>query len=393
MDVDQSKETSSPSKILRYTKPIFTLVKKNPLLFVILMILSVIGIFHSQYLELTKDPTHYQPRQYIDNVLFITDSRLNHDTSPSSLTVRFNYPVDPHDISHFALLTPKIKGKWIADKSDKRELHYTFDKKYRGSYISLYINQGLTNQNNKTLLNNYEKYFSLANNQQREPYARVKTYPAGKPVPLSSDAESISVYKSNAYNLLSFLTYSLPDNEIRGSIYNGNYIQKNIPHTEADKLKSLKINSDENTLTLDSGVYYIEGDKTEPYFIVISSFGVVLRQDDKRVIVGSFNIKDETKIKDQVTFGFYNLHNNVQLLRDFTSSEENMAQPLSYPTRLDVVIGIYKDEVAFIPVELPSSYADIQVSSNLDTDTKMFLYTDRPIYKPGDKVFCQTRFR
>ncbi|MDO8657972.1 MAG: MG2 domain-containing protein [Candidatus Levybacteria bacterium] len=390
--MDNNKNSYKPSllsRVLTFTQPIHQRIKKKPLVVILSLLLIFVAILGHRYSELTKKPAPYQPPNYIGNVLLILNSRLDNETSPSSLILKFNYPVDVHKLSHYFSLTPKILGKWVVDENDKTVIHYKFDKKYKRSNISLYISQGLTSLNNKTLLSDYETYFTLTKKTQYEPYSRIKSFPAGKAIPIYSNADSITIYKSNAYNLLSFLTYSLPEKEKRGSVYDGNYTQSAIKHPATDKLQNLKIDEEKNTILLDPGVYYVENDTNEPYFVVVSSFGVVLRQDDKQVILGVFNINDSTKISDQVTFGFYNLNNGVNLLRDFTYSEENKSQTLVYPTRLDAVIGIYKDEVAFVPVELPSSYADIQVSSNLDTDTKIFLYTDRPIYKPGDKVFVR----
>lgn len=185
------------------------------------------------------------------------------------------------------------------------------------------------------------------------------------------------------------MTYSVENKQYRTTRYDGTYKEESSSHNESDKLKELKIDPDDNTISLNPGIYYVEGDTTKPYYIVVSSFGVLLRQDDKKVYLNAFDVRKGTRIDDGVTFGLYNLENSVSLLKDFTYSSNNNTIPLEYPAKLDVVIGIYKNEVVFIPVEIPNSLADIRVSSNLDETNKIFLYTDRPIYKPGDTVFIK----
>ena len=400
MDSDQNTQqperqpdnvtTATPaSTISSQVLSFFHRIKERPIIVFVLILMAIIGILGFRYMTLSKKSQSNQPLQYFDNVLLVLDAELDKETAPTSIKVRFNNPIDPHEVAHFAAISPRILGKWEADKTDKTVAHYKFDKQYKAIFLVLYVTRGLTSLNNKTLINDYEETFNIGGNTQYGLYSRVKTFPAGKAIPLYSYGDSITIYKSNVQNLLNFLTYSPSDKEKRGSIYDGTYSQKSIQHLESDKLQNIKIDPEENTLSLEPGVYYVEGDTNDPYFIVVSSFGVTLRQDDKQVIVGAFNIADGTKISNGVTFGLYNLTNGVNLLRDFVYSEANNSQPLAYPTRLDVAIGIYNNEVAFVPVEIPSSYADIQVSSNLDTDTKIFLYTDRPIYKPGDTVFIK----
>jgi hypothetical protein len=361
----------------------------NPFIPLVLLLLPLlfINILNARYSHLTKEqPTPTTPR-LVDNVLLITNAYLDSTDNPSSIIVTFNNPVEAHQVAHYFSIAPKIPGEWKQYGNDPNSAQYMFEKKFKGSYLSLYLTQGLTSTNNKALLQDYERTFTT-NYGLYEPYSRVKNVPAGKNVHLFSNGESIKLYRSDAAKLLRYITYELDEKVERGSIYDGTYPETAVEHPTTSQLTNLTINED-NTLTLSPGVYYVEGDSQDPYFVVISSFGTVLRQDDKQVIFGAFDIATGNKITDGVTFGLYNLGEQATLLRDFVYTEKNNSVTLNYPTRLDAVIGIYKDEIAFIPVELPSSYADIRVSSNLDTDAQIFIYTDRPLYKPGDRVFVR----
>ena len=365
----------------------------RPFTIFLTIILFVLGFFGARYIVLKKIQNNNplfsnQIAQYLDNVLIVLGAQLDSKVNPTTLTVRFNNPVDPHELTHFASLSPKIIGEWKVDPTDKTIARFNFKKPYKGQTLWFYIGQGLKSTNNKTLSSDYSTRLVIENNTQYEQYSRVKSFSVGKPIPLYSDSESVAIYKSNAQNLLQFLTYTRAEGITRPSIYDGTFKEASIQHQESDKLQTLNVN-DDDTISLDPGIYYVENDTTKPYFIVVSSFGALLRQDDKKVILYAFNLQNGVRINDTVTFGLYNLENSVNLLRDFAYTENNTSVPFAFPTKLDTVIGIYKNEVVFIPVEIPNSLADIRVNENLDTTSKIFVYTDRPIYKPGDTVFIK----
>jgi len=306
---------------------------------------------------------------------------------PRSLVVQFNHPVDSHLVEHMTLIQPNIGGTWTQDPRNPTIHYYNFKSVFEGKSITLHVAQGLQSTNNKTLLNDYTLTLQKGGNYQQ--YSRVKTYPVGQPILFNSDVTNIKIYRSNAQRLLSFLQYELQKDIPRGSVYDGTYLQEAQPHADADLLREVSKDTETNTVQLDPGVYYVREENQPPFFVVVSTYGATLRQDDKQVLLSTFDVQSGARVREPVTFGLYNLKNGVNLLRDFVYTESETSVPLAYPTRLDAVIGIYKDEVMFIPVEVPTSQAEISVSSNLDTDSKIFLYSDRPIYKPGDTVFIR----
>jgi uncharacterized protein YfaS (alpha-2-macroglobulin family) len=349
------------------------------------LLLAVVAIAESISSKRIRDNARTTEEFGVSNVLYVTRATLDDATNPQAVELKFNHPVDVHALEHAAIIVPKMAGYWQASEADPKIVTYTFEKVFKGKDVSVYIPQGLTSLNNKTLLNDYEKHLATA--RQTQLYGRVNTFPAGKSILLNGDVATTSIYQSNAQELLQFLTYELPEGEGRGSIYDGTFKISQLATANRNKLQNVKQNIEENTVELDPGVYYVVEEFQEPYFIVVSSFGVVLRQDDQQVMLHAFNLQDGSSLNGLVTFGLYNLKDSVNLIRDFVYTPTNTTVPLSYPTRLDTVIGIHNEEVVFIPVEVPSSQADILVSSNLDSDRRVFLYTDRPIYKPGDTVF------
>lgn len=381
----QLKSFKSTLQIIKKDKNAFLLV-------IILFVIAAIFIGYRYSLKFNK----IQPLLKTDlanSELVVLYARPSSYGEPNSFSVRFNSPVDLHDLSHKAAFYPQIKGKWV--NSSYNEYIYYFSGKFKGRELSFYLPEGLKSTDNKVLLSDYEEYFTVNQDIENQEnlsyedkyYPRVKSYAQGTDIPVT-DIDSVSIYRSDSYNLLSFLTYSLSDNSDRGSIYDGTFLNTTFQHNESDRLQNLNFDKVKNTLTLDPGIYYVDHPK-RPYFIVVNSFGVTLRQDDKKLVVAAFNLKDSSRIDDDITFGLYNLKNNVTLISDFVYSGENNFKEIQYPLKLDAVLAIYKNQAAFIPVEILTSAADINVSSNLDTNAQIFLYTDRPIYKPGDTVFVR----
>src|SRR3989338_3500003 len=87
-------------------------IKKHPFIIFILILVAIIGVLGLRYTMLTKESVSEQSPQYFKNVLLVLDAELDSQTAPKSLKVRFNNPVDVHELSHFATFSPIIPGEW-----------------------------------------------------------------------------------------------------------------------------------------------------------------------------------------------------------------------------------------------------------------------------------------
>lgn len=395
--MDNSSQPPWGDKLRNIVSSTLTILKKaakdRPALFLVISLIIILYFFNL-YSKLSNGENPYQNLfTYTSKVLLVFDARLDNKNTPQAVIMRFNYPVSVHELSHKFSISPNIPGKLVADSNEKNVVYYKFTTPYtETTTIGIFITQGLVSENHKTLLNDFETYLTrkpidenTTNYSYQMPNERVQSYTVGKPIPIQYDALHTRIYRSNANELLKFLTYT-SDTKERGSIYSGEYIHNALPYFESQLIKNVKVDKKNESIYLDPGVYYVMNNRG-PYFIIVSRFGVTFRQDDKKVIFGVFDVEKGNKINDRVVFGLYNLKDSVNLLTNHVYSEAENTIPLEYPTKLDAVIGIYHDEVVFVPVEILNSNADINVSSNLDTDYQIFLYTDRPIYKPGDTVF------
>lgn len=366
-------------------------VKEQPriLLFAVLILVDVfLGLWYFGAFDKLATQQFGQEAGYLDKSLRVLSAQIGDGPLPSQVTVQFNYPVDIHSLDHTATFAPNVDGSWEALNESKTTFIYKFDKKFKGTYFSIQINNELMSLDGRRMVREFSQYFNIASNAQYSD-ARVKSFAQGQPIPFIYTENEVSVYKSDAQKLLEYLTYKHTGNNERGSKYEGQFVEKYIEHQESQKITNLAVDIEKNTISLDPGIYFVDDNTSTPYFIVVNTFGAVLRQDDKKIVFGAFNLDTGAKLEGTVTFGLYNLNQKVTRIKDFIYSETNDTVSFAYPDRLDAVIGIYKDEVFFIPVEVYTSSADIKVSSNLETDSQIFLYTDRPIYKPGDTVFVK----
>jgi uncharacterized protein YfaS (alpha-2-macroglobulin family) len=151
----------------------------------------------------------------------------------------------------------------------------------------------------------------------------------------------------------------------------------------------MKSMSEMQTYKLDPGVYYLEAKRDDTVlgtsFLIVNSVGVVARQDDKKVTLTTYDLATNTQSAYPASIGFYNMINgaNQLVVHNYTGFERSFAFDLD--RKLDLLVGTINNETVFVPFGLPQSQADMR-AINLDKTYKLFIYTDRPIYKPADTV-------
>ncbi len=144
---------------------------------------------------------------------------------PSQFTLQFNDTVDIHELDHHVVFAPKVEGKWELDAEDPTQFHYKFDKKFKGTYFSVQVSSGLRSLDGDKMDRAFDQYYIIKDNNPFSQDARVKSFAVGEPIPFIYDVNEVTVYKSNAQKLLSYLTYSLPENVARGSVYDGTFLE------------------------------------------------------------------------------------------------------------------------------------------------------------------------
>ncbi len=116
----------------------------------------------------------------------------------------------------------------------------------------------------------------------------------------------------------------------------------------------------------------------------VSRYGVLLRQDDQRIIVAG---QDLTTGDTGPTFNitFYTLKGAVvgTPQASFSGTAEF---PTKYPLSYDLAVATNGDEVVTVPMNAPATDADIKVTQDLSQHSLIYVTTDRAAYAKGDTV-------
>lgn len=135
------------------------------------------------------------------------------------------------------------------------------------------------------------------------------------------------------------------------------------------------------------GIYFLKaeasGVNTET-FIVVSQNGTIIREDRDDYLFWTQNFQNGQS-QPNVNLAFYNLEKKVTLLRRAQTDSQGLLK-LAKLNDCDLIVATKGDDVQIIPVDIPFS-GKIDRSKfwwGAPKKYKVFVYTDRPIYKPGD---------
>ena len=170
---------------------------------------------------------------------------------------------------------------------------------------------------------------------------------------------------------------------------NGQYLDQPISTASMQIVDQKSIaNGGSITVTQPDGIYLLlAADASGQYgamWLDVSKYGVVLRQDDQKIVVAGQDLTSgATTPTFQITF--FNLQGGVQsvISGSFSGTGEFAA---NYPAPIDVAVATSGGEDVIIPVSAPQTNADIKVVGNLSTQPQIFLTTDRAGYQKGDTV-------
>ncbi len=365
----------------------------------LILIPVLIGSITFVQLGQKNESTQVEESRY----LYITDYRMD---QPKTLKFEFSDPVNLELLQHHFIISPEIEGSLQKDGSGNKKFKFVAKESLpENAYISVTILGGLTSENRKPFIEDY--YMSFDNTTNAESLfskdsvtGKVMSFSADKPVEITvqkytrSPEMTINLYKSDNASLLNFLSYKEVEKGDQYKYTEEQFIRKNIPHQKSNLITTKKITtkSSNEKFNLGPGVYYLEATngKDNIYgasFIIVSKNGVALRQDDKKITLASFNLSNGNKQNTETEAVFYNLKDSPTRIGETKFNEMEREFNIPFSQRVDAALVTIDGETVFIPLKLPLSLADIRARQDLEKTTKIFLYTDRPIYKPGDTVF------
>ena len=325
------------------------------------------------------------------------------NSAKPDIILHFNEAVDAEHAEHFITIDPPVPGQWLPGGTSNILVLTPTQNLPRNSEIEVTVKKGFMSQEGSKLFSDYKFKFYVYYEQDRitlqkgEIEGKVFSFPqsigAKFSVRLIGDytKPNIKVYKASVSDLLNDLTYSLNQEKV----YSAGYKQgefKN-PVIDISKLTLVKeyqeVTSDgQIEFTGPTGLYLFQSFNDDApvntTWVTLNDSGIHFRQDDQDFYLAP---QDLTTGSPQTGFtaNLYTLNDSVQKL-DSLSLDGIAKYHLEYPKRIDLVTVEKGSDVIIIPVGLPDSLAQISVDRNMRTEDKVFLYTDRPIYRKGDKV-------
>lgn len=201
---------------------------------------------------------------------------------------------------------------------------------------------------------------------------------------------NIKIYQSGVDTLLKYLTHDKDNNQTQ-----------KIDSTDFKLLSELKKSvvynqntANENIFDLpiqDIGIFYLKIDLknvSQDAMVIRTNLGVTVNQGKDNLLFWGQDLQTLRVIND-ATLTTYNLENGVNIISQAGFNNEGIAKAKS-DNNTDIALAQKEDDVAIVPVNL--QYMGFRMrqsdlfSGAQKSEQATYLYTDRPIYKPGDKL-------
>lgn len=211
----------------------------------------------------------------------------------------------------------------------------------------------------------------------------------------SGNAE-VNVYKGGEEDLLNYLAHD----------EKGNQLSKEVDISQLEYLTTfnVQINANYNqgaraTLPIEgSGVWCLQvklGGSTEYAFVVRSAIAAILKEGDNELIFWGQDLTTKRSLANG-NIRIFKLLGGVSEIANFTLDQEGVGKVGINP---EADIGLIKqgEELALIPINLHylnQNYEDSYEYFQFKQRRSIFyVFTDRPIYKPGDKIYFKSIIR
>jgi hypothetical protein len=314
-------------------------------------------------------------------------------TLNSPIAITFNLPVDPEAVGKSVNILPAVAGTWTQGQTDATAQFTPTASYSAGAPISVVIHSGLASRDGFTLESDFQFSFvtQVASNgvifQSGKDVVKLLNAQSGKTVNIALQTGdqvppdiSIQTYRVSIDDVLPALVYDS----------NGNYPTTPIDtsHFQLIDTQGPVKNNDQFTVTQPDGIYLLlasnPGGQYGSMWLDVSKYGVLLRQDDQRIVVAG---QDLTTGDTSPTFNitFYTLKGKVvgTPQASFSGTAEF---PARYPLSYDLAVATNGDEIVVVPMNAPATDADIKVTQDLSQHSQVYITTDRAAYAAGDIV-------
>ena len=418
-DLKSSPPSSVDSAKVNVFKKMIQKVKswqqQHPLRFLIIcFFLLLLLIFISSLLAFTGKKENQTATPQIESggevkalIIVETDPPSGATDVPvdKEIVFTFNEEVTIHDFEHNLFIDPAIKGEF--KKGQSNQIIFVPEQSLPvGANITITISSQLRSKEGNQLFTDYTLTFStdLTGNQvkfiEEGLSNRFMSFQTGKEAKISIESGSsvkgavnVNIFEASLDQFLKSLIYKTKRVSSNDYAYTGDqFINSSVETYKMKKLDSkegLK-GKDSFNLDLKTGLYYLEAvnskkERIGEVWVAFNTKGLIFRQDDQKIIVAPQNLSTSSEEVD-VEISLYNLADKVTLLsKEMIETKAELS--FEFPKRLDLLVGKADSEIIIVPVSVPQSQADLRVYYDLSKKNQLFLYTDRPIYKKGDKVY------
>lgn len=206
---------------------------------------------------------------------------------------------------------------------------------------------------------------------------------SSKSIPLPENVQ-IDIYKAGIQNVLHFLEYE------------GKGVQKNkeINVGEFEHQASLEARFKEDfSLPVEgSGVWLVRvraGGREVFVYVVRSSQGAVVKEEQKGLLFWTQDLNTK-RSRAGVPIVIYSLRDKLKEKESVVTGEDGIAHTKT-AADYDVAVVGRDNDLAIVPINLASLNVGYKSDENnyagQESHPRSFLFTDRPLYKPGDKVY------
>ena len=146
----------------------------------------------------------------------------------------------------------------------------------------------------------------------------------------------------------------------------------------------------------ESGIYFLrikQGSVSEDSFVIRSNIGTIVKEGDNQYIFWGQDFKTRRSITEG-SLSLYNLQDNLREIGTTSFNSEGIARA-NLTAEADIALVRNLGEIAVIPINLrylnsSYNYKPFQPKSS---QTNYFIFTDRPLYRPGDIIYFKSIIR
>ena len=208
------------------------------------------------------------------------------------------------------------------------------------------------------------------------------------------------LYKLQKQDLLEFLKYEVTQKENRSSRVdqvNKVFFDPSWPQvTSFEKLLNItQYQSQKLALPMnDPGIYLLKSEinsLTKNTIVIRSKFGIVAKKTQTGMLFWGQDMTNGSSVNEGA-IELYRSENEVKLLSSTNLDVQGLAE-IATEQVPDFAVGEIQNQIVFVPLNLSGINRMNYYYSNFSSDyenygnqSKIFVFTDRPIYKPGDAV-------